>query len=280
MCDIVGIYTDAGDLTAKYAYDSWGNVTSITDGNGNAITDQNHIGNLNPFRYRGYYMDTETGMYYLMSRYYDPVTHRFLNADGYFQTGLGILDSNMNAYCGNNPVNDLDPTGTMSAKEMQYGMIFNLNPPYTLKDVILQDKYEAGYTTNRLNQIGDYTQYLFMPRDAIYGAAGYYIMSPNVATGMSIYTAIPTTALSIVSHTQNPNLYDYQKGLLVLSDLANVAIVAGLTYCVTNFWHPGGWVGAVVTVGMIILPYALSSITSLIEVCFENKNRRSWLTSQ
>ena len=57
-------------------------------------------------------MDTETGMYYLMSRYYDPVTHRFLNADGYFQTGLGILDANMNAYCGNNPINCVDPAGT------------------------------------------------------------------------------------------------------------------------------------------------------------------------
>ena len=110
--DIVGIYTDAGDLTAKYTYDSWGNVTSIIDGNGNAITDQNHVGNLNPFRYRGYYMDTETGMYYLMSRYYDPVTHRFVNADGYFQTGLGILDGNMNVYCVNNPVMFTDPTGT------------------------------------------------------------------------------------------------------------------------------------------------------------------------
>ena len=109
--DIVGIYNGNGDLRAKYTYDSWGNVTSITDGNGNVITDQNHVGNLNPFRYRGYYMDTETGMYYLMSRYYDPVTHRFVNADGYFQTGLGILDGNMNAYCGNNPIMCFDPNG-------------------------------------------------------------------------------------------------------------------------------------------------------------------------
>ena len=45
-----------------------------------------HIGTLNKIRYRGYYQDTETGLYYLMTRYYDPVTHRFLNADGYFQT--------------------------------------------------------------------------------------------------------------------------------------------------------------------------------------------------
>ena len=89
--DIVGIYNGAGELKAHYEYDAWGNVISITDNNGNVITNPNHIGNLNPFRYRGYYQDTETGLYYLMSRYYDAVTHRFINADGYFQAGTSIL---------------------------------------------------------------------------------------------------------------------------------------------------------------------------------------------
>ena len=142
MCDIVGIYNGNGDLTAKYTYDSWGNVTSITDGNGNAITDQNHIGNLNPFRYRGYYMDTETGMYYLMSRYYDPVTHRFLNADGYFQTGLGILDGNMNAYCGNDPINFFDPTGTVKSNVIQHDLLYNDNSKFSLQDAINAQKSE------------------------------------------------------------------------------------------------------------------------------------------
>ena len=110
--DIIEIYNGSGNLVAKYEYDDWGNVLSVKDGSGNAITNQNHIGNLNPFRYRGYYLDTETGLYYLMSRYYDPVVHRFINADGYFQAGGGILDTNMSAYCGNNPINFYDPTGT------------------------------------------------------------------------------------------------------------------------------------------------------------------------
>ena len=110
--DIVGIYNGAGELRAHYEYDAWGNVISITDNNGNAITNPNHIGNLNPFRYRGYYQDTETGLYYLMSRYYDPITHRFINADGYFQSGTSILDANTFAYCGNNPVLNVDPLGT------------------------------------------------------------------------------------------------------------------------------------------------------------------------
>ncbi|MFR6448078.1 MAG: RHS repeat-associated core domain-containing protein, partial [Ruminococcus sp.] len=110
--DIVGIYNGAGELKAHYEYDAWGNVISITDNNGNAITSPNHIGNLNPFRYRSYYQDTETGLYYLMSRYYDAVTHRFINADGYFQAGTSILDGNTFAYCANNPIYSSDPTGS------------------------------------------------------------------------------------------------------------------------------------------------------------------------
>ena len=110
--DIVGIYNGVGELKAHYEYDAWGNVISITDNNGNAITNPNHIGNLNPFRYRGYYQDTETGLYYLMSRYYDAVTHRFINADGYFQAGTTILDGNTFAYCANNPIYSSDHTGS------------------------------------------------------------------------------------------------------------------------------------------------------------------------
>ena len=69
------------------------------------------VGNANPIRYRGYYYDQETGYYYLQSRYYDPETQRFLNADGYVSTGQGILGYNMFAYCGNNPVNFSDLAG-------------------------------------------------------------------------------------------------------------------------------------------------------------------------
>ena len=62
-------------------------------------------------RYRGYYYDTDTGLYYLQSRYYNPKWGRFLNADGYVSTGTGLLGYNMYAYCDNNPVMGYDPTG-------------------------------------------------------------------------------------------------------------------------------------------------------------------------
>ena len=57
----------------------------------------------------GYYYDDEIGLYYLRSRYYDPATGRFLNADG--QLNGDILGYNLYAYCGNNPVMNIDPSG-------------------------------------------------------------------------------------------------------------------------------------------------------------------------
>ena len=56
------------------------------------------IGQTNPYRYRGYWFDTETGLYYLQSRYYDPQTGRFINADIMVSTGQGVLGCNMCAY--------------------------------------------------------------------------------------------------------------------------------------------------------------------------------------
>ena len=144
--DIVGIYNGAGQLRAQYEYDAWGNVQSITDQNGNAITSETHIGNLNPFRYRGYYYDTESGFYYLMSRYYDPVTHRFINADGCFQSGGSILDTNMSAYCRNNPVNSYDPTGTTTWREVQKLLVSGKATNFTINDVTIAQK--MGYGPN------------------------------------------------------------------------------------------------------------------------------------
>ena len=110
--DVVAIADANGTIVVNYAYDAWGNILSITDGSGNDISNNTwHIGNLNPIRYRSYYYDTETGFYYLQSRYYDPAIRRFINADGYVNANGDILGFNMYAYCGNNPVMYSDPTG-------------------------------------------------------------------------------------------------------------------------------------------------------------------------
>lgn len=69
------------------------------------------LGETNPLTYRGYVYDTESGYYYLQSRYYDPEIGRFLNADAFASTGQGILGNNMFAYCNSDPANCLDPGG-------------------------------------------------------------------------------------------------------------------------------------------------------------------------
>ena len=79
---MTAITNSLADIVAQYTYDAWGKVISVTDASGAAQTSSGFIGNINPIRYRGYYYDSETGLYYLQSRYYDPETGRFVNADG------------------------------------------------------------------------------------------------------------------------------------------------------------------------------------------------------
>ena len=83
----------------------------MTNASGVAQASSSFIGNINPIRYRGYYYDTDLGLYYLQSRYYDPETGRFVNADGLVQTGMGLMDKNMFAYCLDDPVNYTDSDG-------------------------------------------------------------------------------------------------------------------------------------------------------------------------
>ena len=119
--DIVAIYRydynastqkPYGTLIATYEYDPWGKPQGIKDASGKAIAQTaNHVATYNPFRYRGYRYDGDTGLYYLQSRYYDPMTCRFVNADKYASTGQGQLGHNMYAYCNNNAIRYDDQTG-------------------------------------------------------------------------------------------------------------------------------------------------------------------------
>jgi RHS repeat-associated protein len=122
----------ANIYAAKYQYDAWGKLLGVTDGAGNDVTnDPTHVGNLNPIRYRGYYLDTETGLYYLNSRYYDADTGRFVNADGLMSTGQGVLGCNLFSYCLNNPIVFFDPLGYEGVyierwkNGWTWGMVFN-----------------------------------------------------------------------------------------------------------------------------------------------------------
>ena len=109
--NVISILDRDGRRVVQYMYDAWGNH-KIVDGYGNTITSSTHIGTINPIRYRSYYYDTETGLYYLHARYYDPVIGRFISPDDVdYIDPEAINGLNLYAYCGNNPVMNIDPSG-------------------------------------------------------------------------------------------------------------------------------------------------------------------------
>ena len=104
--DVVKLIDSTGTTKVQYTYDSWGKLIATTG------TLSNTVGLNNPFRYRGYVYDTETGWYYLQSRYYDPGVSRFISSDVLLSTGQGVLGHNSYAYCLNNPANMSDSCGS------------------------------------------------------------------------------------------------------------------------------------------------------------------------
>ena len=98
----------------RYRYDGWGNH-KVMNPDGSKNESDTFIGNINPFRYRGYYYDVETGLYYLKTRYYDPETGRFITIDDVSYLAPDTINGlNLYAYCGNNPVMNVDPDGNSS----------------------------------------------------------------------------------------------------------------------------------------------------------------------
>ena len=109
--DVIALLNADGTIAASYNYGAWGNY-SVHDNKGAKNTSPTFIGHINPLRYRGYYYDRETRLYYLQSRYYDFANCRFINADGVVTTNVAeFLECNMFAYCTNNPINFSDEDG-------------------------------------------------------------------------------------------------------------------------------------------------------------------------
>ena len=100
---MIALIDGEGNTVVEYTYDSWGKVLGITG----SLADT--VGVQNPFRYRGYYYDSETGMYYLRSRYYDPGIRRFVNPDKLINDT--VLGGNLYTYCENGPIEKVDSDG-------------------------------------------------------------------------------------------------------------------------------------------------------------------------
>lgn len=107
--DIVAVYNaDTGVKLISYTYGAWGDTVTSYHNGGSSTT-----ATKNPYKYRGYYYDSDLAMYYLQTRYYDPAICRFISPDelGYLGANGDLVSYNLYAYCSNNPVMCCDPSG-------------------------------------------------------------------------------------------------------------------------------------------------------------------------
>jgi len=163
--DVIAIADIEGNVVGRYSYDAWG-VPTITQDSSFTVWEKGvelysfNIAEVNPFRYRGYYYDNEIGLYYLQSRYYNPVTGRFVNADIpeiIVLHGRYSLNVNMYAYCNNDPVIGNDPMGMLDAA----GAASWLNATDVF-NMYAQDLYTAYAAT--LTKIGLYITAFLTPK--------------------------------------------------------------------------------------------------------------------
>ena len=104
--DVLGLIDSAGNEVVRYVYDSWGKILNVSG------TMASSLGKYQPFRYRGYVYDVETGLYYLQSRYYNYNTSRFITSDNYINVKSGVL--NLYHYCNNEPISYTDHNGHLA----------------------------------------------------------------------------------------------------------------------------------------------------------------------
>lgn len=160
--DIVKIVKQDGSVAASYTYDAWGKLLSVKDGSNVNVPASTtfHVANLNPYRYRGYIYDTETGLYYLQSRYYDPITGRFLNADDTQFIKSQVLSSDLYTYCLNNPIIHLDGNGKsplIFALESLGFQITGAAALWAINNSMTIQLYAHAYINRELNKLYDFS---------------------------------------------------------------------------------------------------------------------------
>ncbi len=246
--DIIYIFNITGDKVAEFAYDAWGKPVSSQYYNSN-----NNPGVIfSPFRYRGYFYDDETGLYYLNSRYYNPAWGRFLNADIYLNANGDIIGFNMFAYCGNDPVNYYDPYG------------FNIDPVYGYDKSKYASYYDylAGIQTDEDNHpLPSKNEYY--PADDEEGpvkdpslliCSTITLFESLISASAPVENAVVvaggtsglSTILSIGLDWADPELTVTQKLVLTGYDVTMWGGGIAITYAVVNFWNPSGWVVGII----------------------------------
>ena len=188
--DIIGIYDSNGNIVVQYVYDSWGKLISITG----SLADT--VGVKNPLRYRGYYYDTLSGLYYLQSRYYDPETGRFISSDTLLIAGNDTIQgTNLFAYCYNNPIMYSDPTGRAAEKYCNkalvdlFEVILSAGIFASLCEIFGVKAYEKLPVNNSQGFVADFTLDIY--RFSISETTKFWVEFPiNVIPGLIVESLV------------------------------------------------------------------------------------------
>lgn len=179
------------------------------------LVDTDGIGTLNPFRYRSYYFDVETNLYYLQTRYYDPELGRFISADSIEYLDPETLGGlNLYAYCGNNPVMNIDKLGSdwnsfwkgvgdwfVNAGNWINNNIIKPTISFMQKygDIVLGSIVVVALTVASILTFGITTVALGMAVGALVGAANAFINGDNI-----LYGALSGAFVGILSGIGGP----------------------------------------------------------------------------
>ena len=190
------------------------------------------IGTLNPFRYRGYIYDTETGLYYLKTRYYDPEVGRFINADVLMSTGQGVIGCNMFCYCLNNPVNMTDESGCVANyNTMMTDGGGNSNNPYMSEESkTLYDEMCSRVPYSKRHLLPDNRDYVYMKVTKSDYEKGDWDMCIEIAEAVfwdfivsSSGAGIPYTVLSTLNRGSDSNYMNKGRYDMYIVEVASVA---------------------------------------------------------
>ena len=208
---------------ARYVYDAYGNHKILLDTNG--------IGTLNPIRYRGYYYDVETGLYYLINRYYDPEIGRFISPDNinYLQPDI-IGGINLYSYCLNNPCNKIDVNGFYPVDAcypntledlyslMSFAAEFSIGSAlatasWSAKAAVRPNNIGPGtfknQVTERLSQISKYSKLL---------------------SKVSSIASIASIGVSVYERVQIDIARNYSTDRIISNAVVNTGVYGGLTF--------------------------------------------------
>ena len=232
---IVAITDEEGEIEAQYIYDAWGNH-KVLDCLGHE-TDEG-IGVENPIRYKGYYYDDETGLYYLLSRYYDPTVGQFISPDDFSFLSISSASGyHLYAYCDNNPITSADSNGHFALSSFLIGLGIAAGIGALIGGTAYAISEGISYAITR-EWSWSWGQFVGSVLGGALGGALAYITPAAPAALIGALTGFSSTAFGMMLQNQWENA-GYTNGEILMTSLLSGLISAATTAVSSAIKIPG-----------------------------------------